>query len=223
MNILIIEDDNDLIELIAYNLQKNNFCVTKSYNANDGLILTEDINFNLILLDLMLPGLKGMEFLKIIRSKENTKNIPVIIISAKNSEQDIVTALEAGADDYLTKPFTIKMMITKINTILRRGNINFEKTIYEYGNIKLYTENYRTFINEQEIKLTNKEFELLKLFITNPNKIFTRNILLNTLWGYDSDSMTRTVDAHISSLRKKLGKNCNIIKSISKIGYGIEE
>lgn len=223
MKVLLIEDDKDLNDLLSYNLSKNGFDVIESYDANEGLIQLDNVKFNIIILDLMLPGLKGLDFLKLIRNKENTKNIPVIITSAKNTEQDIIYALEQGADDYLTKPFSMEMLIAKINTILRRGNINFQSNIIEYKNIKIDNSFHKVFIDDKEVKLTFKEFELLKLFITNPHKIFTRNILLNTLWGYDSDSMTRTIDAHISSLRKKLGENGNIIQSISKIGYGIKE
>ena len=121
-NVLLIEDDLDITELIAYNLQKAGFKVHTADNANDGLIILDEVACDIILLDLMLPGLKGMDFLKIIRSKENTANIPVIIISAKNAEHDIISGLNTGADDYLPKPFSMEMLTAKVNTILRRGS-----------------------------------------------------------------------------------------------------
>lgn len=222
-NILIIEDDNDIRSLIVYNLEKNGFKIIEADNANDALISLEEVNIDAILLDIMLPGLNGIQFLEIIRRKENTSRTPVIIISAKNAEHDIISALEKGADDYLPKPFSMEMLNAKIKSVLRRtvGSENYTPTL-EYKNIKMDDTRHKVFSSGVEIKLTNKEYELLRLFMASPHRIFTRNKLLNTVWGYDSESLTRTVDAHISTLRKKLGDNGEIIKSIPKIGYGLE-
>ena len=221
--ILLIEDDNDIRELIKYNLEKRAHTVIDHDNANSALITLEDVAIDLILLDIMLPGLKGTQFLKIVRDKQSTKNIPIIIISAKNREEDIISALDSGADDYLPKPFSIEMLIAKINSILRRAeSINTTDKILEVNNISIDDNKHKVFVDKVEIKLTLKEYELLKLFLTNKNKIFTRNQLLNSIWSYDSEAMTRTVDSHIASLRKKLGDASNIIVSIPKIGYGVE-
>ncbi len=221
--IMLVEDDPDIRDLVIYNLQKNGFSVTSADNANDALIMLDDIKVDIILLDLMLPGLKGMQFLDIVRNREGIKNIPVIIISAKNAEHDIITALEHGADDYLPKPFSMEILAAKINTVLRRGVKAEEGAPLEYMGIKMDGSRRKVFSDGGEIRLTHKEYELLKIFISSPNKIFTRNQLLNTVWGYDSESMTRTVDSHVSTLRKKLGPKGDIIKSIPKIGYGVEE
>lgn len=220
--VLLIEDDPDIRELISYNLTKNGFSVTSAENANDALIMLDDIKIDIILLDLMLPGLKGMQFLDIVRAKSGVKHIPVIIISAKNAEHDIISALDHGADDYLPKPFSMEMLSAKINTVLRRGLKSEGEMQLECMGIKMDDSRRKVFIDSEEIVLTHKEYELLKIFISNPNKIFTRNQLLNTVWGYDSESMTRTVDSHVSTLRKKLGAKGDIIKSIPKIGYGVE-
>ena len=146
----------------------------------------------------------------------------MIIISAKNAEHDIISALDHGADDYLPKPFSMEMLSAKINTVLRRGLKPEGEMQLECMGIKMDDSRRKVFIDSEEIILTHKEYELLKIFISNPNKIFTRNQLLNTVWGYDSESMTRTVDSHVSTLRKKLGVKGDIIKSIPKIGYGVE-
>lgn len=220
--LLLIEDQEDLRELIVYNLSKDNqYEVIESDNANDALIVLEDLTVDMILLDLMLPGLKGTDFLRIIKNKEKTEDIPVIIISAKTREQDILQGLKLGADDYLTKPFSIKVLIAKIETIMRRVHPGRE-TSFSYQNITVNTETHKVYSDGKEVTLTNKEYELILLFLKKPQKVFHRNQLLNTIWGYDSDVFTRTVDAHISSLRKKLGKQGKLIKSIPKVGYGLD-
>lgn len=223
-NVLIIEDDTDIAELITYNLQKAGFKPHHAVNANEGLIILGEVACDVILLDLMLPGLKGMEFLKIIRSNDEYSNVPVIIISAKTHEQDIIAGLNTGADDYLPKPFSMEMLIAKINTILRRGAsfTGRAANILEYQGIKLDDANHKVYIDGKEIKLTHKEYELLRLFLTNPDTIFSRDRLLNSIWGYDSQSYTRTVDAHIASLRKKLLNYGDLIISVPKTGYGLK-
>jgi len=220
--ILVIEDQEDLRELITYNLEKEKvFDVVSVDNANDALIMMEDIHIDLILLDLMLPGLNGLEFLRIIKAKPETAKIPVIIVSAKTDETDVVVGLKLGADDYIPKPFSIKIMVARIETVLRRVLPEIQ-TDLRYLDISINTENYQAYVTGKEVKLTSKEYELLLLFLKKPKKVFHRNQLLNSIWGYDSDMYTRTVDAHISSLRKKLGPQGKLIKSIPKVGYGLD-
>ncbi|TYB32801.1 MAG: response regulator, partial [Flexistipes sinusarabici] len=221
-NILLVEDEHSLREIITFNLKNAGHEVVDTDNANDALIIIEDFIPEIILLDIMLPGLKGAQFLNLIRSNPKYHDIPVIIISAKSSEDDIVRLLEAGADDYLTKPFSIKVLLAKIKVMMKRSPMATDKKIIEYHNILVDENNYRVYCNNSEITLTHKEFELLTLFLKHPRRVFTRNQLLSTVWGYESDVFTRTVDSHISSLRKKLGEKGNIIKSIPKIGYKVE-
>lgn len=220
-HILVIEDQEDVRELIAYNLRKQGYEVIEANNANDALILLEDINLDLILLDLMLPGLGGLDFLKILKSKEPFSGIAVIILSAKSEEQEVVTGLKLGADDYIPKPFSIKVLLAKIESVLRRVNSQ-EQNQLRYKDLTLNQEEHKVYALGQEITLTNKEFELLSLFLKKPKKVFHRNQLLNSIWGYDSETYTRTVDAHVSSLRKKLGEPGKMIRSIPKVGYGLD-
>ncbi len=216
--ILLIEDHKELGDLIKFNLQAKNFEVLNFTNANDALLCLEDMQIDLILLDLMLPGLKGFDFLKIIKDNNSFKDVPVIIISAKNSEDDIVKGIEFGADDYIAKPFTFKLLITKIKAVLRRGNkVVIEN--FKYNDIEIDPDTYIMTINDQKHQLSKKEFDLMKIFIQNPNKILTRDQLLDRVWGYSSDVQTRTVDSHVSALRRKLGERAGMIKAISKVGY----
>jgi two-component system phosphate regulon response regulator PhoB len=221
IKILVIEDHEEMSDLIKFNLEQKGYEVICSADANDGLIHLENFNPEVILLDLMLPGLKGTDFLAIIRNNKKYQHIPVIIISAKNTENDIIKGLESGADDYLTKPFSMSILAAKVKAILRRSPSMENKVISESG-IEIDTVNYTVNTEEGEIVLTNKEYELLLIFLKNPKRVFTRNQLLNAVWGYESDVYSRTVDTHISSLRKKLGVKGSIIKSVPKIGYRSE-
>ena len=219
--ILIIEDEPDIRSLIAFNLKTAGYRPEGVDNANDGLVLLKESHFDLILLDMMLPGLQGDQFLRILRGMDRVSNIPVLIVSAKDSEDDIVAGLNAGADDYLTKPFGIKVLLAKTAAILRRAGTGNRRKVSHEG-IEINSETHRASVDGKEIHLAAKEFDLLALFIRNPEKVFTRNQLLNTVWGYETDIFTRTVDAHISSLRKKLGEKGKLIRSVPKIGYRME-
>jgi two-component system phosphate regulon response regulator PhoB len=219
--VLVIEDEANLREILKFNLEKEGYLTEAAMDANEALIFLDEFMPDIILLDLMLPGLKGMQFLRLIKENPKYKHIPIVVVSAKNSESDIVNALESGADDYITKPFSIKILLTKLKIILKRQTKLESKTIL-YQGIELDETLRNAKIDGEEISLTHKEFELLSLFLSNPKRVFTRNQLLSNVWGYDSDVYTRTVDSHISSLRKKLGIKGDIIKSVPKIGYKVE-
>lgn len=219
--VLVVEDEANLREILKFNLEKEGYLTEAAMDANEALIFLDEFMPDIILLDLMLPGLKGIQFLRLIKENPKYKHIPIVVVSAKNSESDIVNALESGADDYITKPFSIKILLTKLKIILKRQNILESKTIL-YQGIELDESIRKAKIDGEEISLTHKEFELLSLFLSNPKRVFTRNQLLSNIWGYDSDVYTRTVDSHISSLRKKLGSKGDIIKSVPKIGYKVE-
>lgn len=220
--VLVIEDQEDLRDLIVYNLEKENrYEILSVSNANDALIMIKDIKIDLILLDLMLPGLKGLDFLKLLKANPDHDKTAVIIISAKTEENDILKGLKMGADDYLPKPFSFKILATKIDTVLRRVQPK-RKEGFLYRDISLDRNTFKVMVHNEEVVLTKKEFELLELFLKHPQKAFHRNQLLNTVWGYESKVYTRTVDAHISSLRKKLGASGKLIKSVPKVGYGLD-
>ncbi|MEA3464647.1 MAG: response regulator [Thermodesulfobacteriota bacterium] len=221
-NILLIEDEEALREILTFNIRSAGHTIVSSDNANDALMMLEDYLPDLILLDIMLPGLKGDQFLALIRANKSFAHIPVIIISAKNSEEDIVRLLEAGADDYLTKPFSIKVLLAKIAVMLKRSRTTQSSGLVHYDQISIDETDHQALVAGVTLSLTNKEFELLLLFIKHPRRVFTRNQLLTTIWGYDADVYSRTVDSHISTLRKKLGEAGKIIKSIPKVGYKVE-
>lgn len=219
--ILVVEDEDSLRELIVFNLTKAGFDVVESENANDALIFIEEITPDLIILDIMMPGLKGTQLLQLLKKSPKFSSIPVIIISARSSESDIVEGLELGADDYITKPFSMKVLIAKVKILLRRLQKKEENTI-EYKGIYVDLEKYKVFVDTREISLTYKEFELLVFLLKHPKKVFSRAQLLSNIWGYDADIFTRTVDSHISSLRKKLEEKGDLIKSLPKVGYVLE-
>jgi two-component system phosphate regulon response regulator PhoB len=174
---------------------------------------------DLVLLDLMLPGLQGLQFLDILRQKD--QRTPVIIMSARTAEEDIIRALERGADDYLPKPFSVKLLETKVKVALRRtlGEETNKGNSLQSSGINLDLEAHRVLIEEVEVQLTQKEFDLLALFLRKPGKVFTRNQLLNIIWGYENDVNSRTVDVHMAMLRKKLGDKGRFIRTLPKIGY----
>lgn len=219
--VLVIEDEEDLREILKFNLERDGFQVETAQDANYALMVLEEFIPDIILLDLMLPGLKGQQFLKIMKTNSLFQHIPIIIVSAKNSEVDIINALESGAEDFITKPFSVKILLAKIKVILKRKSAIDSNTII-YEGIEIDKSLRIAKINNEPIELTLKEFELLNLLISNPKRVFTRNQLLTNIWGYDADIFTRTVDSHISSLRKKLKYKGHIIKSVPKVGYKVE-
>lgn len=219
-NILIVEDHDDLREVVAHNVTRWGHRAIEAANANDALIELDDYAIDLILLDLMLPGLSGVQFLDILRKSEKTGAVPVIITSIINQEDEIVAALNAGADDYVAKPYSFAYLQAKVTSLLRRSEGRAAPSTFR--GVKLRADTHDVCIDGAPVALTPKEFTLLSLFLKNPGKIFTREILLAKVWGYDAGMNTRTVDAHVSSLRKKLGAKGSLIKSVSKIGYGAE-
>ena len=218
--IVLIEDDNALREIVAFNLKKNSHTVFDTENANDALIYMEEVIPDVIIADLMLPGLKGEDFVNIVKSKAKTASVPIIIISAKDGEDKVVELLKSGADDYLTKPFSIKILLSKIDVLLKRTQKNNDRIAYL--NVEIDMNSRKVFVDDKEIVLTHTEFELLVFLMKHPKMVFTRNQFLSNIWGYDSEIYTRTVDAHISSLRKKLNNAEFKIKSVPKVGYKIE-
>lgn len=218
-NILIIEDEETISHLIEFNLNKEGFKTVVAEDANYAMLLLKDFTPHLIILDLMLPGLQGEDFLRLLKSKNEYKDIAIIILSAKSQESVITKLLADGADDYIIKPFSIKVLIAKIKALLRR--IEKKENILRYDGIELDLNTFSAYLDNKILDLTTKEFELLSLFLSNPNKIFSREALFTKIWGYDNQVQTRTVDVHISSLRKKLGAKANIIKSKPKVGYGL--
>ena len=226
--ILVIDDEVHIVELLKFNLEISNYNVDFAYDGLDGYIKAKNDKPDLILLDWMLPNITGIELLKKIRSDKELRQIPVIMLTAKNMENDKIEGLEQGADDYITKPFSVKELLARISSVLRRYNIQevpMEENILELGNIKLDLCKHEVYKKGEKIDLTLKEFELLKLLIENKGKVLSRNHLLDKVWGYEYYGETRTVDVHIRYLRKKIEDDSNsekYIQTVRGVGYKID-
>ena len=226
--VLVIDDEKHIVELLKFNLETMDYDVYSSYDGFDGFIKAKEINPDLILLDWMLPNISGIELLKKIRSDKDLKNIPVIMLTAKNVESDKIDGLNSGADDYITKPFSIKELLARSNSVLRRYNVNNnlpKETILSVGNLKLDLQKHEVIKGNEKVDLTFKEFELLRLLLENKGKVLSRNYLLDKIWGYEYYGETRTVDVHIRYLRKKIEGNSEdekYIETIRGIGYKID-
>ncbi|SHJ29008.1 two-component system, OmpR family, alkaline phosphatase synthesis response regulator PhoP [Dethiosulfatibacter aminovorans DSM 17477] len=227
--ILIVDDEENILELLKYNLEKNGFEVVPEDNGEDALEEMEREDFDLVILDLMLPGIDGLEVLKTIRGHQRIKNIPVIMLTAKNEEIDTVLGLEMGADDYIGKPFGVHELLARVKALLRRNDrtkiekdVSQEFDIIDIDNIKINKSTQEVTINGENVELTLKEFEVLYLLAKNKGRVFGRDYLLEKIWGYDYLGETRTVDVHIRNLRKKIeedDKNPKHIKTVRGIGY----
>ncbi|MGO1820160.1 MAG: response regulator, partial [Senegalia sp. (in: firmicutes)] len=193
--ILVVDDEENIVELIKYNLKNNGYDIITAFDGNEAYTKAIEENPDLILLDIMLPILDGIEVCKKLKRNKQSENIPIIMLTAKREETDKVLGLEIGADDYITKPFNIRELIARVKAVLRRVNSkdNTEKSIIKAGNIIIDTESYQVKADEIIIDLTLKEFELLKLLSQNRGKVLSRNYLLDKIWGYDFYGETRTV------------------------------
>ena len=222
--IYCLEDDQSIRDIEIYTLKQTGYEAVGFSNSTDFFMALKKEKPELILLDIMLPDEDGVTILKKIRAKEETKNIPVIMASAKGSEFDKINALDLGADDYLAKPFGMMEMVSRVRAVLRRvtKTSKDDKTI-ELCDIKLIPNRHEVYVNKQKIDLTLKEYELLKLLISYPGIVFTREQLLNSIWGTEYDGETRTVDVHIRTLRQKLKEVQYHIYTIRGVGYSLRE
>ena len=222
--IYCVEDDDDIRELMLYTLRTTGFEAQGFPNSELFWQAMEQVKPDLILLDIMLPGSDGLSSLEELRAKKSSESIPVIMATAKGTEFDKVQGLDMGADDYLVKPFGMMEMISRIKAVLRRtqSHVQEDKTL-TIGSISLDVQNYTVKKDNKVIHLTLKEFELFALLMKNPNRVFTRQELLNQVWGEHFVGETRTVDVHIGTLRTKLGDASHLIKTIRGVGYRLEE
>ncbi|MEZ3508704.1 MAG: response regulator transcription factor [Lachnospiraceae bacterium] len=221
--IFCVEDDRSIRDLMIYTLHSAGF---EAKGFCDGSSLFDALRAEapqLILLDIMLPGEDGIAILKKLRMQPATENIPVIMATARGTEYDKVTGLDAGADDYLAKPFGMMEMISRIKAVLRRTNPKEPVRRYEVGSLELNADTHTVLADGERIQLTLKEYNLLRLLIENPGKVFTRSQLLERVWGIDYVGETRTIDVHIGTLRMKLGKCGDYIETVRGVGYRMEE
>ncbi|MDP2942603.1 MAG: response regulator transcription factor [Candidatus Omnitrophota bacterium] len=221
--ILIVEDERDIVKMLEYNLGKEGF---KTLSARDGeaaLSLAGKEHPDLILLDLMLPGMDGLEVCKSLKNESRTTAIPIIIVTAKSQESDKIVGLELGADDYITKPFSPRELVARIKAVLRRMK---EKSaeVFRIGDFIVDFSKIKVTVKSKPVELTAKEFELLKKLISANGRVLSREHLLNTIWGLDRavEIETRTVDVHIGSLRKKLKSEGKRIVTVKNYGYSFE-
>lgn len=221
--ILVVDDEENIAELISYNLTSNGYKVIIANNGNDAVKLAVEEKPNLILLDLMIPGKDGYDVCKDIRSNSEIRNTPIIMLTAKSEEFDKILGLELGADDYITKPFSVRELLARVKAVLRRFSISEpENNILVFGNLTADFDKREILVNDKKLDLTLKEFELLEILIRNKGKILTRDTLLDKIWGYEYIGETRTVDVHIRYLRKKIeldDKNPKLIETIRGVGY----
>ncbi|MBQ5357076.1 MAG: response regulator transcription factor [Oscillospiraceae bacterium] len=221
--IFCVEDDISSRELMIYTLKSAGFDAKGFTESTDFWKALETETPELIMLDIMLPGEDGIEILKKLRKKTKTAEIPVIMATAKGTEFDKVTGLDTGADDYLVKPFGMMEMISHIKAVLRRTAPKTSKNVLSTGKLSLNLDEHSVFADGEKVVLTFKEFELLKIFMENPGKVFSRDALLEKVWGADYYGETRTVDVHIGTLRTKLGECGDYIETVRGVGYRMEE
>ncbi len=221
INILVVDDEEDVVEIISHFLSQEGFTVHKAYDGEEALSkATPDID--LIILDIMLPGLDGYEVCRRLRSRVETETIPIIFLSAKTEEEDQVKGLMVGGDAYLTKPVAPQVILANVKAVLRRSGIEESRTL-QVKNLTIYEDEYRASLDGKDLGLTLTEFELLRYLVRHPRKAFTRQQLLETIWKDAMMVTERTVDAHIKNLREKLGDFARHIQTVRGVGYRFVE
>ena len=219
--ILVIEDEPDIRKTLEYNLAREGFIVSTAGSLKKAKNILENPNFSLILLDLMLPDGSGLDLCRELKSNPALKDIPIIILTAKDDEVDKVVGFELGADDYVTKPFSVRELILRVKAVLKRNQKT--ATLLEinrsFGSLVMDIESHEVFVDDEEITLTALEFKLLNQLVERRGRVQTRDQLLSDVWGYSSDVTTRTVDTHIKRLREKLGVMGKYIQTIRGVGY----
>lgn len=223
--IYYVEDDTSIRELVLYALKTAGFQVMGFENAASFYKRMKEQQPDLILLDIMLPDEDGVSILKKLKSRPDTENIPVIMMTAKSSEYDKVLGLDSGADDYITKPFGVMELISRVKAVIRRSDRSKGSAgeVLKIGELVLDEQKHEVYARGQEVSLTFKEFELLSYLMKNRGLVLSRDKILNTIWNYEYEGESRTVDVHIGSLRQKLGTCGDFIKTIRGIGYKIED
>lgn len=219
--IYCVEDERNIRELLIYTLETTGFKARGVVNGNELMKALKEEIPELILLDIMLPGDDGYTILEQLKSMPSVKDVPVIMVTAKEAEFDKVKGLEGGADDYITKPFGMMEFVARVKAVLRRSTRQNEDRELHYDELYLNVGRHEVRYREEKINLTRKEFELLQYLLENKGLVMTRNQILCHVWGYDFDGETRTVDVHVRTLRQKLGEAGNLIETIRGVGYRI--
>jgi two-component system phosphate regulon response regulator PhoB len=223
LRILIIEDERDLVDILTYNLQREGYDTLVAHDGQEGLRKAQTLLPDLILLDIMLPGLSGTDVCRELRAGERTRDIPIIILSAKAEETDQVVGFSLGADDYVTKPFSIKVLQQRIKALQRRIEGSTDPVdVVEYLNVRIDRVRHRAFAEGRELDLTPTEFRLLECLLRQPGRAFTRHQLMDAAIGEGAIVLERTIDVHIKTLRRKLGSS-DLIETVRGVGYRFRE
>jgi two-component system, OmpR family, alkaline phosphatase synthesis response regulator PhoP len=223
--ILVVDDEEDILELVRYNLAKEGYHITGALSGEDALNKAQSGTFDLIVLDLMLPGIDGLEVAKRLKSSPDTAQIPIVMLSAKGEEADIVTGLELGADDYITKPFSPRVMIARVRTVLRRkiSKPQDESAVIHIFELEIDSGRRSVLADGKPVELTFTEFQVLHLLARRPGWVFTRSMIVDAVRGDDYPVTDRSVDVQIVGLRKKLGELGKYIQTVRGVGYRMQE
>ncbi|MCB0352463.1 MAG: response regulator [Bdellovibrionales bacterium] len=223
--ILVVEDEEEIVELIDYNLGREGFKIERATTGEDGLAIARSLKPDLILLDIMLPGIHGLDVCRSLKSDPNTSDIPVIIISARGEETDVVTGLELGADDYMTKPFSPRVLVARTRAVLRRKKEAAidETSALNVHELRINPGKHEVFLKENALSLTATEFRILHFLARHPGWVFTRQQIVDTVHGEDYPVTERSIDVQIAGLRKKLGESSDYIETVRGIGYRMKE
>ena len=221
--ILLVEDEPDLLQTLAFNFENEGYKVAKALDGKEAIkFLEDDDSISLVVLDLMLPDMSGLDICRRIRAADNLKDILVIMVTAKGEEVDRVVGFEVGADDYVVKPYSVRELLLRVGGMLKRSskeNQSNDKDLVEYEDLKIDNNKHKVYLSDEKISLTSKEFKLLKHLLLKADKVQSRDNLLEKVWGYNNDVTTRTVDTHIKRLRSKIGKYGDKIETIRGEGY----
>ena len=221
MKIIVIEDEPDIRRNLEYNLSREGFSVSAAASISEANSLLASTDYNLILLDLMLPDGSGLDLCKSIKSNSDTESIPIIILTAKDDEVDKVVGFELGADDYVTKPFSVRELILRVKAVLKRGSKKKEivEVVRQFGDLKIDVDSHEVHVDDAKINLTALEFRLLRQLVDTRGRVQSRDQLLSDVWGYSAEVTTRTVDTHVKRLREKLGPMGKYVQTIRGVGY----
>lgn len=223
--ILVVEDENDILELIDYNLSREGYRVTGASTGEEGLDILKNETFDLVLLDLMLPGVSGLEICRILRQNEETRDLPIMMVTAKGEEADVVTGLELGADDYVPKPFSPRVLIARVRALFRRTSVPMaEETVsLQFNDLEIFPGQHEVRVNGKPIKLTLTEYRILHFLARRPGWVYTRYQIIDAVQGEEHIVTDRSVDVQIVGLRRKLGRAGNHIETVRGVGYRFRE
>lgn len=220
--ILLIDDENDILEFLSYNLKKEGYIISTASNGKEGLKIVNKFRPDLIIVDIMMPILDGIEFCSLLRADSKNENIIIVFLTARNEDYTQIVALDSGADDFIAKPIKPRLLLSKIKSLFNRSIKNRkENNILTHKNLKLNEDNHQVLIDDIEYFFPKKEFEILKKFLENPSKVLTRENILNEIWGTDLYVGDRTIDVHIKRIRSKIGQQR--IRTIKGVGYKLSD